>query len=184
VEADAGLPPSPPEGAFDVRYEGDKFAVRIAAGAPIPVIIRGARYPVTIAWPSALTGVALFVDGAIAPLEAPGSVELGSARTLSLGPAPAEETVFPKTQGYGLSGNYPNPFNPSTAIRFELAAAGEVRLAVYNALGEEVAVLADGPAPAGTHTVLFDGGSYPGGVYFCRLFSPGGVSTIRMLLVK
>jgi hypothetical protein len=182
--ADPGLPPPPPGGAFDVRFGGDRIVSRVTAGEMTPIFISGARDPVTISWPAAIAGGALFVDGAPALLDAPGSVTIAGETAVGLGAAPAGPGDDPRPRGYGLSGNYPNPFNPSTAIRFELAAAGEAKLSVYNAIGELVAVLVDGPISAGMHTVVFDAAGLPGGVYFCRLFSAGGASTARMLLVK
>jgi hypothetical protein len=83
-----------------------------------------------------------------------------------------------------LRQNHPNPFNPSTRISYRLPEAGAVRLAVYNLLGQEIAVLHDGWRAAGEHTVSFDGVSLPGGVYLYRLECAGSVHTRSMHLVK
>ena len=83
-----------------------------------------------------------------------------------------------------LSANYPNPFNPETTIPYELPKAGQVRLAVYDMLGHEVAVLVDESKPAGNHTVRFGAGHLPSGVYAYRL-QAGGETVVRtMLLLK
>ena len=83
-----------------------------------------------------------------------------------------------------LSANYPNPFNPETTIPYELPKAGQVRLAVYDMLGHEVAVLVDESKPAGNHTVRFGAGDLPSGVYAYRL-QAGGETVVRtMLLLK
>lgn len=82
---------------------------------------------------------------------------------------------------YELS-NYPNPFNPSTTISFQLPVAGEVRLAVYDLLGHEVAVLAQGGMKAGSHQVRFDGRSLSSGMYVCR-FTTGAAKLSRKLLL-
>jgi hypothetical protein len=68
-----------------------------------------------------------------------------------------------------LEQNYPNPFNPQTTISYRLAAVSRVRLAVFDILGREVAVLADEIRPAGTFTSKFDGSGFPSGVYISRL---------------
>ncbi len=83
-----------------------------------------------------------------------------------------------------LDQNYPNPFNPETSIRFTLPRAGHVRLAVYDAVGREVAVLVDGVRAPGSHTEIFDAKGLPTGVYLYELSTPEAVLTKRMLLVK
>lgn len=83
-----------------------------------------------------------------------------------------------------LLGNYPNPFNPSTVIRYRMSDPGSVRLAVYDLLGRQVAVLTDGNVPAGTHHVTFDATSLASGVYLYRLETDGLVFTRALLLLK
>ncbi|MCZ7557065.1 MAG: T9SS type A sorting domain-containing protein [Bacteroidia bacterium] len=80
--------------------------------------------------------------------------------------------------------NSPNPFNPSTVIRFSLPADAPVRLAVYDLLGREVNVLVNGRLDAGDHQVRFDGGSLPSGVYLYQLTVGGRSLTRSMHLVK
>jgi len=87
-----------------------------------------------------------------------------------------------------LYGNYPNPFNPSTAIRFGLAVAGEVRIDIYNVLGHRVRALG-GPFAAGDHELIWDGRDGAGrsvasGMYFYRFDSEGVQQVRRMLLLK
>ena len=83
-----------------------------------------------------------------------------------------------------LGGNYPNPFNPETAIRYALPQAGSVYLAVYDLLGHEVAVLVDEPKTAGHHMARFHAGHLPSGAYVYRLQAQGKVMTNMMMLVK
>jgi hypothetical protein len=83
-----------------------------------------------------------------------------------------------------LYDNYPNPFNPSTTIRFGLPKASYVKIEVFNALGQMVAQLADGELPAGFHSVRFDGSSLSSGLYFYRLVTGNVVETRKMLLLK
>ena len=88
-----------------------------------------------------------------------------------------------KTQ---LFQNYPNPFNPSTTIGFRVWGLGSswVRLAVYDILGREVAVLVDGKKEAGSYEVKFDGSNLASGVYLYRLRAGDFVSTKTMLVLK
>ncbi len=85
---------------------------------------------------------------------------------------------------FTLETNYPNPFNPSTTIRYGLAGEAQVRLAVYDLLGREVAVLVDGPQQAGWHTAVFEASNLPSGTYLARLEAGNLVRTQRMTLLK
>ena len=85
---------------------------------------------------------------------------------------------------YFLYGNYPNPFNPGTLIRYDLARNASVRLEIYDVLGNRVAVLVDSEQHAGTHQVRFEAGTLSSGVYYYRLTTPDYVQTRRMLLMK
>jgi flagellar hook assembly protein FlgD len=97
------------------------------------------------------------------------------------------QTVVPDK--YSLEQNYPNPFNPETRISFALSSAGNVRLAVYNVLGEEIVTLAEGAYPAGGHSVTWRGNDRYGqtvasGIYLYRLEAASMVLTRKMMLVK
>jgi hypothetical protein len=85
---------------------------------------------------------------------------------------------------FSLSQNYPNPFNPTTNIEFSIARAGSVKMTVIDALGREVATLANGLRGAGTYTVQWDASSFPSGVYFYKLETSGFTETRKLLLLK
>ena len=85
---------------------------------------------------------------------------------------------------FSLSQNYPNPFNPTTQIKYGLPENSEVRLEVFNTLGQRVAVLVSGPKEAGYHTVTFDATRLSSGVYFYRMQAGGKVFTEKMTLIK
>jgi hypothetical protein len=87
-------------------------------------------------------------------------------------------------QSYELSQNYPNPFNPSTNINFTLAKASDVKLAVYNLLGQKVATIVDSRMSAGQQSVVFDASRLPSGVYFYRLDAGSFTAVRKMLLMK
>ncbi|NQS97598.1 MAG: right-handed parallel beta-helix repeat-containing protein, partial [candidate division Zixibacteria bacterium] len=76
----------------------------------------------------------------------------------------------------------PNPFNPTTAISYQLPAASYLKLTVYDISGREVARLVDGFKPAGVHEATFDGSELASGVYFARL-TAGGMSQVRKLIM-
>ena len=85
---------------------------------------------------------------------------------------------------FALSQNYPNPFNPKTVISGQWPVTSVVRLVVYDVLGREVAVLADGRYPAGTYSFTFDGSKLASGVYFCRMTAGAFTLVRQMILMK
>ena len=85
---------------------------------------------------------------------------------------------------FALDQNYPNPFNPTTTIRYDLPESAEVRLEVYNVMGQRVAVLVNAGQTAGSHSVSFDASNLASGVYHYRLQSGNEVLTRKMTLVK
>ena len=85
---------------------------------------------------------------------------------------------------FSLDQNYPNPFNPATVIPFKVSKEGRIRLAVYDLLGKEVAVLWDGRAGVGSHTIRWDASGLPSGVYFYRLEADGFSDAKKMMLLK
>jgi photosystem II stability/assembly factor-like uncharacterized protein len=85
---------------------------------------------------------------------------------------------------FALFQNYPNPFNPTTVIRCELPLDGRVTIDVFDILGRQVAVLLDGRKEAGTYDVTWNAGSFPSGVYFCRMTAGGFVLSRKLLLSR
>lgn len=87
-------------------------------------------------------------------------------------------------EGFVLAQNYPNPFNPVTTISFTLAAASTVRLAVYDGLGREVALLASGFYSAGSHHVEFAAKGLSSSLYVYKLTAAGQSWTKKMVLLQ
>ncbi len=85
---------------------------------------------------------------------------------------------------FDLSQNYPNPFNPSTIIKYSIPESGNVKLSVYNLVGEEVAVLVNGFSQVGTFDVTFNASNLPSGVYLYKLQSANSIQTRKMMLLK
>ncbi|HEY3296267.1 MAG TPA: S8 family serine peptidase [bacterium] len=90
----------------------------------------------------------------------------------------------PQPLSLALHGNYPNPFNPSTTISFDVATPARVTLRVYDILGQSVATLVDGPLSAGSHSAVFDGSRLASGVYLVRLQSGAVSLSSKMVLMK
>ncbi len=98
--------------------------------------------------------------------------------------AVATESASGLPTAYALEPNYPNPFNPSTTLRYALPEDGAVRLSVYDVLGRRVRLLVDEHQPAGWHDVAFDAGGLPSGTYFYVLHAGRQVQTRSMVLLR
>jgi len=112
------------------------------------------------------------------------SVDLnGTRRTLattSASPAGGPLTVTE----YTLNQNYPNPFNPVTQITFDIVESGPVTLTIFNPVGQVVTTLVNNTMTAGRHTIAFDAGSLPTGMYLYRLEAGSFTAARKMLLIK
>ena len=85
---------------------------------------------------------------------------------------------------YTLSQNYPNPFNPVTTIRFSIPQREFVSLTVFDALGREIEVLAEGISEAGEFEVLFNADGIAGGVYYYQLRTNSFSETRKLVVLK
>ena len=172
------LPPRPPAGAFDVRYEGDWRVVKDGGEIKVMnssnelkidyeihqdnwVLINqstGEEYSLTnsgtIDLVGDVTGFTLMKEGALLPIQ------------------------------YTLAQNYPNPFNPVTSISYSVPSEGSISLKVFDLLGEEVAAIVEGEHQSGNYTVQFDGSQLSSGVYFYKLTSRDYTLTKKLILMK
>jgi hypothetical protein len=94
----------------------------------------------------------------------------------------SEEVVIPKENK--LFENYPNPFNPTTQIKYSVKENGFVNLKVYDVLGNEVSSLVNEEKQAGSYTVTFDAGRLASGIYFYTISANNFHQTKKMLLIK
>jgi endoglucanase len=111
---------------------------------------------IAINWNAPLVYLAIGLEAILSPDGLPTSV-----------PQKNVESIVPL--GFTLYPSYPNPFNPSTTLRYDLPDESKVMLKIYDMLGKEVSTLVNHSEAAGNHQVVFNAGSLPSGVYFARL---------------
>lgn len=87
-------------------------------------------------------------------------------------------------QEFGLSQNFPNPFNPTTLIYYSVPVSGEISIKVFDLLGREISNLYEGVQTSGTHSVSFNASNISSGIYIYQLRSNHAVITKRMTLLK
>jgi hypothetical protein len=97
---------------------------------------------------------------------------------------PEENSISATPNEFALTGAYPNPFNPTTTLSYELNETSEVILKVYDVSGREVATLVNGMRAAGTHEVIFDGTHLVSGVYLYQLNTGSQTAHGKMILMK
>jgi hypothetical protein len=85
---------------------------------------------------------------------------------------------------FALNQNYPNPFNPSTKISFDLPKASNVKLSIFNVLGQEVTVLVNEKMEAGSHQIEWDASARASGLYFYRISADNFTETKKMMMLK
>jgi len=113
-------------------------------------------------------------------------LQLSSDAMISNNQAPGDEVVPTE---FALNQNYPNPFNPSTIIKFSVPQTSQVRITIYNMIGQQVRTLFEGVMEAGARTLTFDGKDQIGrtlssGIYMYRMIAGTFVETKKMTLMK
>lgn len=104
-------------------------------------------------------------------------------RSFTVGVGTAIDGEEEQPSEFTLSQNYPNPFNISTRIRFDLPHSEQVRLAVFNVIGQEVEILIDGQLGAASHEISWDASGLPPGLYFYRFTAGLFTKTKAMILL-
>jgi hypothetical protein len=94
------------------------------------------------------------------------------------------ETLRYMPTEYALFDAFPNPFNPSTNIQYDVPEPADVKLRVFDMLGREVALLVSGQRSAGRYTVQFDASGLPSGIYIYRIEAGKFVQTKKLVLTK
>ncbi len=173
------LPPSPPSGMFDIRYGSGRIAEDINSSTKT-IDMSGVTYPLTVR----VENIDLrFQDetgkNINSVLKSGESMEITNPLVNKLN---VTKDILPKE--YALEQNYPNPFNPTTTIQFSVPKQTQLKINIYNTLGELVATIADGMYQAGYYKIMFDASKLSSGTYIYRLESSDFVEVKKMILIK
>lgn len=104
--------------------------------------------------------------------------------TIMLSPVGIADPPRHSPSGFQLIGNYPNPFNPSTIIRYQLDKPAQVRLTIFNNFGQEIAELINSKQQPGVYDIPFNASQLGSGVYYYRLKTPGFQDVRKMILLR
>jgi len=174
------LPPLPPAGIFDIRFGSGRVAGDINSSVQT-IDMSGVTYPLTVRVENMdirlmdETGKAINVN-----LKAGGDVVISDATISKL---KVSGELIPTV--YALEQNYPNPFNPSTVIEFSLPEdVGNVKLSIYNALGEKVEELVNASLAAGRYSYQWNAKNVATGMYIYELRTDKFISVKKMVLLK
>jgi len=176
------LPPLPPANIFDVRFGSQRFVENVL-NQEQTINLTGVVYPVQIS----VYGIDLQIQDVVNGSLLNERISNGNSITinnsnLNMLKVQAENTI---PNSYSLEQNYPNPFNPATTIEFSLPEDVEnVRLTIYNALGERVAELVNGKMEAGKYRYQWNAGNVATGLYIYELKTNKFSSVRKMMLLK
>ncbi len=137
-----------------------------------------------------MQGSALIRKGSRFLVRLPGQYEIVEALVSDLEHNALIPTINPTAKGanlpteFSLNQNYPNPFNPATTMSFSLPDAVDVKLEIYNIMGQKVTTLIDDRREAGNHVVQWDGSDAASGIYFYRITAGQYTESKKMLLLK
>jgi len=174
------MPPMPQSGMFDIRFSSGRIAEDINSSMQ-SIDMSGITYPLTVR-----------VEGMdMRLMDASGSavnVSLKSGEDVVIGDATIQKLMVSEElipAEYALEQNYPNPFNPSTVIEFSLPEdVSNVKLSIYNALGERVAELVNSSLAAGKYQYQWNAQNIATGMYIYELKTDEFVSIKKMILLK
>ena len=174
------MPPMPPAGVFDIRFSSGRVAEDMNSAIQT-IDMSGVTYPLTVR----VEGMDIRLQDVTGKQI---NVNLKSGEDVVISDATINKLMVSGElipEKYALEQNYPNPFNPSTVIEFSLPEnVGNVKLSIYNALGEKVAELVNTALTAGRYSYQWNAQNVATGMYLYELRTDKFVSVKKMLLMK
>ncbi len=196
------LPPVPPSGAFDARFDGANGGVLLkthstaAREAQMTIAIQSSSYPVKVTWNiqhGSYNVADAFGVSSAKKMERGGSMTItnNAVNRLVINGSAQDDNI---PSEYALFQNYPNPFNPSTNVKFGLPVQSRVSVEIFNILGQKVRTLVNNDFVAGYHVVEWNGRNdadqqLGSGMYILKITATGEESSIftdvqKLTLVK
>jgi hypothetical protein len=174
------MPPLPPAGMFDVRFNSGRIAEDLSSSQTID--LSGVQYPLTVK----VENMSLTLQDAVGSGV---NSNLNSGESITISDRSINKLIV-YSDGmnvpieYALEQNYPNPFNPSTTIKFSIPEATNVSLNIYNTLGEKIAQIVNSKLEPGRYSYQWDAGNVATGMYIYELRTDNFVSVKKMILLK
>jgi hypothetical protein len=174
------LPPAPPTGMFDIRFESGRIAEDINSSMKT-IDMSGITYPLTVK----VEGMNIRLQDETGKTV---NANLKSGQDIVISDATINKLMvtgelIPTV--YALEQNYPNPFNPSTTIEFSLPEnVSNVKLSIYNTLGEKVAELVNSSLQAGRYSYQWNAQNVATGMYIYELRTDKFISSKKMMILK
>jgi hypothetical protein len=180
------MPPAPPAGSFDARFESAEGGLMaqthtsaVSEVIDLPIAIQSSAYPLTVTWKVAGTEATYELSDGVGGTHAvrgEGTVKITNSEVRRLVLKVTGSSSLPKE--FALSQNYPNPFNPTTNIKYALPVDSKLTMEIYNVLGQRVRTLVNGDQPAGYHSVEWNGTGngnqqLASGIYFLQMSASG-----------
>ncbi len=177
------MPPAPPVGAFDARFETadggsmvQTHGAELSTSVEFAVSVQSEAYPLTITWKVANASYAISAGASQSNMTGEGSMKITNSSVNKFSVKLLGEGGLPKE--FALSQNYPNPFNPTTNIKYALPVDSKVTMEIYNVIGQRVRTLVSDNQPAGYHAIEWNSTGTSGqqlgsGVYFLHLSAQG-----------
>ncbi len=175
------LPPTPPAGLFDVRLNNNKF---ITNSEVATINLQGVNYPLSLSVDNADADY-IFIDP-VTEKEL-GTIKAGTNGEVVLNNLPANAVKVMKVnaviEGFGIN-VYPNPAMNNTVVSYSVVNSGNVKVVLFDALGNEVMTLVDGNVVAGSHTVNLNVEGLSVGNYICKITSGNMNSFVKVNVVR
>ncbi|MFH5886412.1 T9SS type A sorting domain-containing protein [Halalkalibaculum sp. DA3122] len=181
------LPPAPPQPVLDVRFDGD---YRLAEKDSVLIELKAGKYPVSVelnhSQHAGTYELKLFRKGQQTETRtlAAGDVRYINDPVDYIALFPLSDNQQAVPEQVELKPNYPNPFNPSTTIRYAIPEALKVTLEVYDLLGQKVATLVDKEQSAGNYQIPFNASDLSSGLYFVQIRAGSYQEVQKITLVK